>query len=272
MRRRCSPMIRARSVRRSTSSPPLLAGTCRGIGPFLRSSRIIIRSWLRTPLPVGFGLDVSSSRELELALAAGAEQILFSGPAKSAADLELAVLHRQRVIVNLDSFRELALLGQVAAGKDPSLALQAPIRAPFRAGVRIHTAEHGSWSKFGIPLAELPRFWRQAAGYPGVELQGIQSHLSWTHDARPYCRVIEEVARMLASQFTPAERRKSGFTISAAASGRFNSRAATQPSCRSASLFASPMKRRAKRAASPRRTIFRTACRSSCMPARSAWR
>jgi len=144
----------------------------------------------------GFGLDVSSSRELKLALDAGAKRILFSGPAKSAADLELASRHRERVIVNLDSFHELALLGEVAAR----------MGCAVRAGVRIHTAAHGAWSKFGVPLAELPRFWRQAAEYPGVRLEGIQSHLSWTHDAGPYCRVIGEVARLLREQFTPTER------------------------------------------------------------------
>jgi diaminopimelate decarboxylase len=144
----------------------------------------------------GFGLDVSSSRELSLALDAGAKQILFSGPAKSAADLELAAAHRERVIVNLDSFRELELLGTVAAR----------LATPIRAGVRIHTAAHGQWSKFGIPLAELPRFWRRAAELPRIDLQGIQSHLSWTHDAGPYRRVIGEVAAHLRGQFTAAER------------------------------------------------------------------
>jgi diaminopimelate decarboxylase len=144
----------------------------------------------------GYGLDVSSSRELQLALDAGAEQILFSGPAKSAADLQLAIAHRDRVIVNIDSFRELALLGDVAARQPKSI----------RAGVRIHTEAHGAWSKFGIPLAELPRFWRMAARLPGIELQGIQSHLSWTHDAAPYCCVIGELAALLREQFSAAER------------------------------------------------------------------
>ena len=149
----------------------------------------------------GYGLDVSSSRELRLALDVGAEQILFSGPAKSAADLDLAASERERTIVNLDSFRELALLSEVAARRGITV----------RAGVRIHTAAHGQWSKFGIPLAELPRFWRTAARLPGVELQGIQSHLSWTHDAGPYCRVIGEVAAVLREQFTAEERRQIRF-------------------------------------------------------------
>jgi diaminopimelate decarboxylase len=146
----------------------------------------------------GYGLDVSSSRELKLALDAGAEQILFSGPAKSAADLELALAHRERVIVNLDSFRELELLAAV-------------VKQPVRAGVRIHTAAHGQWSKFGIPLAELPRFWRKAADHSQVALQGIQSHLSWTHDADPYCRVIADVAGVLNEQFTAAQRQQIRF-------------------------------------------------------------
>ena len=174
----------------------------------------------------GLGLDVSSSRELELALSAGAERIVFSGPAKSAADLELALAHRDRVIVNIDSFRELELLGELSARTrqratdetridtegDKASALSASsvssaaIPPRIRAGVRIHTGEHGAWSKFGIPLAELPRFWRAAARHRGISLEGIQSHLSWTHDAAPYCRVIADVATLLREQLTPAER------------------------------------------------------------------
>ncbi len=143
----------------------------------------------------GFGLDVSSSRELRLALETSAPRILFSGPAKSTADLQLAAAHADRVIVNIDSFRELQLLGEVTAS-----AAQ-----PIRAGVRIHTGLHGTWSKFGIPLAELPRFWRAASAHRGLALQGIQSHLSWTHDGTPHAGVIAAVANCLRNEFSPAE-------------------------------------------------------------------
>jgi diaminopimelate decarboxylase len=61
---------------------------------------------VRAAVRAGFGLDVSSGRELVQALRGKAERILFSGPAKSEADLELAVQHTRRVVVNLDSFRE----------------------------------------------------------------------------------------------------------------------------------------------------------------------
>jgi diaminopimelate decarboxylase len=156
---------------------------------------------VRAAVRAGFGLDVSSGRELVQALRGKAERILFSGPAKSEADLELAVQHTRRVVVNLDSFRELALLGRVAHRQGKGIA----------AGVRIHTGHHGAWSKFGIPLAELPRFWREARGHAGVLLAGIQSHLSWTHDPAPYGRVIDEVAACLRDDFTPEERARVRF-------------------------------------------------------------
>lgn len=144
----------------------------------------------------GYGLDVSSGRELAQALAIPGCSILFSGPAKSDADLELAVAHAERVTVNLDSFRELERLGRAAAH----------LERPMRAGVRVSTQADGAWSKFGIPLGDLPRFWRAARAYEGVALQGVQSHSSWNRSPAPYVRLIEDLARCLREGFTEAER------------------------------------------------------------------
>jgi len=151
---------------------------------------------VRQAAAAGFGLDVSSRRELRWALGTGAQRVLFSGPAKSRDDLELAVRYADRVTVNIDSFRELELLGNIAAG----------LNRPIVIGVRIHAGEHGAWSKFGIPLARLAEFWRLAEATPGVELVGIQSHLSWTHDAQPYCRVAAELADYLRSELSAEQR------------------------------------------------------------------
>lgn len=144
----------------------------------------------------GYGLDVSSGRELRQALASCSGPILFSGPAKSDDDLALALAHADRTIVNLDSFRELERLGQATSRLGRSI----------RAGIRISTDHHGAWSKFGIPLRELPRFWRAARAFPRVELQGIQFHLSWNRDGKPYQRIIEDLGRALESGLTAAER------------------------------------------------------------------
>ena len=144
----------------------------------------------------GYGLDVSSGRELRQALAVPGCPIVFSGPAKSAADLELALEHADRVTVHLDSFRELTRLGAATDATGRSI----------QAGVRVSTDHHGAWSKFGIPLRDLARFWRAARAHPGIALQGIQFHLSWNRDAAPYLRIIEDLAQTLARDLTAEER------------------------------------------------------------------
>jgi diaminopimelate decarboxylase len=143
----------------------------------------------------GFGLDVSSGRELRLALEIGECPVAFSGPAKTTEDLELAAMHADRVLVNVDSFRELERLGEVSARR----------HARVRAGVRISTDHHGAWSKFGIPVGDLSRFWQTAKAYPFVDLQGVHFHLSWNRDPRPYERIIEELGRALAN-LSPGDR------------------------------------------------------------------
>lgn len=144
----------------------------------------------------GYGLDVSSGRELAQALKTKAPQILFSGPAKSPSDLETAIAAADRVTVNIDSFRELERLVDAAERQQREI----------RAGVRIYTKYHGSWSKFGIPLEDLARFWRAAAEHPAVRLEGIQFHLSWNRNAEPYCNIIRDLAAYLEREFSLAER------------------------------------------------------------------
>ncbi len=117
----------------------------------------------------GLGLDVSSGVELELAVAAGATEIVFSGPAKSQTELELAVKRADRVTVLLDSITELERLETVAAAAGREI----------RAGVRITVDDNGIWRKFGIPLATLRLYMSRAARCSFVKLRGLQFHVSW---------------------------------------------------------------------------------------------
>lgn len=138
----------------------------------------------------GFGLDVSSGKELGQALSYGSAQIVYSGPGKTVAELSLAASNADRVIVNIDSFRELEKLGQAARACNTAV----------RAGVRIFIPDHGSWSKFGIPLPELARFWREADRTGGVRLEGIQFHISWNRDAEPYEQALRALGEYLSSE------------------------------------------------------------------------
>ena len=117
----------------------------------------------------GLGLDVSSGLELESALATGCQHILFSGPGKTEAELDLAAANAEAVTVLIDSFGELDRLESVSRLR----------KVVVRTGVRLTTEEKGLWRKFGVPLAELESFMTKAEDYKHVRLCGLQFHTSW---------------------------------------------------------------------------------------------
>ena len=119
-------------------------------------------------LDEGWGLDVSSGIELDAALEAGATDIVFSGPGKTAAELTLAVENADRVTVLIDSLGESRRLAEIARACQTSI----------RAGVRV-TPPAGQWQKFGVPLDRLRPFWEEAGRCGFVDLCGLQFHTSW---------------------------------------------------------------------------------------------
>ena len=156
---------------------------------------------LKTVVKAGFGLDVSSGRELQMALKTGCTSIVFSGPGKTQEELSLALTHASRVTIHLDSFGELAHLEQVAR----------TMKIKIRAGVRIFSPVHGAWSKFGIPLNDLKKFWQRAHRSSWINLQGIQFHLSWNRQPDNYVRVIKELGNYLKRHFTASMRKEIRF-------------------------------------------------------------
>jgi diaminopimelate decarboxylase len=141
----------------------------------------------RTLLRSGFGLDVSSGLELQMALDLGTENIVFSGPGKTADELALAVRNSSRVTVLMDSFGELQKLETIAAGT----------RTIVRAGVRLTTNPSGLWRKFGILPDQLPDFWQAARQCPHISLQGIQFHTSWNLTPRAHAEFISTLGSLL---------------------------------------------------------------------------
>jgi diaminopimelate decarboxylase len=151
----------------------------------------------RRLVELGLGLDVSSGLELEVALGTGCRTILFSGPGKTRAELELACANRERVTVLIDSFGEFARLEGIAGNH----------AAPLRAGVRLTTDETGLWRKFGIRLADLDRFMEEAARSRHLVLCGLQFHTSWNLEPGAQVSFLRRLGRHLAS--TRPERRRS---------------------------------------------------------------
>jgi diaminopimelate decarboxylase len=135
----------------------------------------------------GLGLDVSSGPELEVALGTGCQEILFSGPGKTDAELEMAVNSRNRVTILIDSFGELDRLEQVAMRHGVCV----------RAGVRLTTNEKGLWRKFGIQLATLEEFLERADGHKHVRLCGLQFHTSWNLGPRAQVSFLRRLGKSL---------------------------------------------------------------------------
>ncbi|MBN2293358.1 MAG: hypothetical protein JXM70_13095 [Pirellulales bacterium] len=137
-----------------------------------------------TLLTENFGLDVSSGVELQAALAAGADKIIFSGPGKTLPELSLAVENAGRVTVLIDSFGELERLAELVRSRSTRI----------RAGVRI-TPPSSEWRKFGIPLYRLCQFWQRAGQLEFVNLCGLQFHTSWNHGPAAQIATIKAIGR-----------------------------------------------------------------------------
>jgi diaminopimelate decarboxylase len=129
-------------------------------------------------------LDVSSGVELQAALAAGAADIVMSGPGKTLPELSLAVENADRVTVLIDSFGELERLAETAQRR----------RTRIQAGVRI-TPPSSEWRKFGVPLERLHPFWQRAGQLEFVDLCGLQFHTSWNLGPAAQVATIEAIGR-----------------------------------------------------------------------------
>ena len=146
-------------------------------------------------LEEGFGLDVSSGVELSTALELGAKDMVFSGPGKNQAELELAVMNSDRLTVLIDSFGELERLGRMAEKHGRIVG----------AGVRLTTEPRGLWRKFGILNKDLRGFIKASTAFPYIDFKGLQFHSSWNMGPERQITFIEELGRTLAD--LPCEHR-----------------------------------------------------------------
>ena len=129
------------------------------------------------PAVVGFmaglvdGIDVASAGELKVALDAGAnpQEISFAGPGKRDAELRQAVA--SRVLVNIESFREVAALQ----------AISAELGLPARVAVRVNPDFElkgsgmkmgGGPKQFGVDVELIPELLAQI-GRAGLAFEGF---------------------------------------------------------------------------------------------------
>ncbi len=134
----------------------------------------------------GQGLDVSSGPELTMALSLGCGHILFSGPAKTDAELSLAIRNRDKVTLLMDSAGEMERVAGLIQDSDLG-------DAPLKVGFRLRGQHHGIWGKFGVPPERFPELFTRSLTLKGIDPQGIQFHTSWNMGPEAQVKMIERV-------------------------------------------------------------------------------
>ena len=117
------------------------------------------------------GIDVASAGELKVALDAGANpaEISFAGPGKRDAELRQAVA--SRVLVNVESFRELGVLQ--ALSTELGLAARVAVRVNPDFELKGSGMKMGGGPKqFGVDAEQMPRF-LQEIGRAGLAFEGF---------------------------------------------------------------------------------------------------
>ncbi len=154
---------------------------------------------------LGSGFDVVSEGELRRVLAAGGDpsKVVFSGVAKSVAELEFAISNGVRSI-NIESTAELERVQTVAA------ALNATASIAFRVNPDVDPETHPYIStgmdkaKFGVPMEAAFAAYQRAAELPNIEVHGIACHIgSQITKTSPFSDSLDIVLTMvkrLASQ------------------------------------------------------------------------
>ncbi|MEA3449392.1 MAG: alanine racemase [Patescibacteria group bacterium] len=143
----------------------------------------------------GMGVDAGSIREIDIAIKAGSEDILYFSPGKTDDDIEYVLKFGKKITINIDSFNELKKIDVISR----------KFRKKMCAGVRVHIDLHGDWKKYGIHINDLKKFWNEANNCKFINLQGIHFHMSRNSTADFYKSTIKEVGDYLKSNFSKTE-------------------------------------------------------------------
>jgi diaminopimelate decarboxylase len=133
---------------------------------------------IATLASLGAGADVVSGGELMKAMAAGvpANRIVFSGVAKSEAEMELG-LARGIHQFNVESLPELHRLSRVAQRMGKTAPMAFRVNPHVEAGGHAHISTGSAEHKFGIAWHEAPAFYDEARKLPGVDPVGVGVHI-----------------------------------------------------------------------------------------------
>ena len=148
---------------------------------------------------LGSGFDIVSQGELERVLAAGGEasKVVFSGVAKSRAEIMRALEVGIRCF-NVESVAELHHINQIAG----EMGKVAPISLRGNPDVDAHTHPYISTglkeNKFGVSVDEAREVYKLAATLPHVKITGMDCHIgSQLTELQPFLDATDRLIRLI---------------------------------------------------------------------------
>ena len=148
---------------------------------------------------LGSGFDIVSQGELERVLAAGGEasKVVFSGVAKSRAEIMRALEVGIRCF-NVESIAELHHINQIAG----EMGKIAPISLRVNPDVDAHTHPYISTglkeNKFGVSVDEAREVYKLAATLPHVKITGMDCHIgSQLTELQPFLDATDRLIRLM---------------------------------------------------------------------------
>ncbi len=148
---------------------------------------------------LGSGFDIVSQGELERVLAAGGEasKVVFSGVAKSHAEIMRALEVGIRCF-NVESIAELYHINQIAG----EMGKVAPISLRVNPDVDAHTHPYISTglkeNKFGVSVDEAREVYKLAATLPHVKITGMDCHIgSQLTELQPFLDATDRLIRLM---------------------------------------------------------------------------
>lgn len=156
---------------------------------------------------VGLGADVVSGAELQLSVTAGIDpsKILYSGVAKLASEIDLAISIADKGILALqaESVEELPRIAARAQALGRKARVTLRLNPDIEADTHAHIATGHDEAKFGIPVEDLRDALGVVFGSQWLELKGVGNHIgSQLTSLESYC----EAARRMVALFQETSR------------------------------------------------------------------
>ena len=148
---------------------------------------------------LGAGFDIVSVGELERVLAAGGDpaKVVFSGVAKTAAEMRRALevgIH----CFNLESESELDVLQHVAEGMGVSARISIRVNPDVDANTHPYISTGLKENKFGIDIDRAPAVYRKARDLSHIDIIGVDCHIgSQLIDTTPFLDALDRLLTLI---------------------------------------------------------------------------